>query len=121
MVLHMREIILFKPFQTPENHICRLKSNRTVRRIFYVLRRIMDQLQRLLAGSVIQNVLQKLFQLSQADPARNAFPAGLRMTDLEHGKLLFHGTDPGGISCNPLGKLFAQFLTGSSHLTGFNH
>ena len=59
-----------------------LGADGTVRRINDDLGRIFNELQGVFRGVAVQHALQHGRQLPQADPARDAFAAGLRMTEI---------------------------------------
>ena len=82
VILDMLLIILPEALEPHQDQARGLGADGTVRRINDDLGRIFNELQGVFRGVAVQHALQHGRQLPQADPARDAFAAGLRMTEI---------------------------------------
>ena len=89
-MLDMINIVITDSLQTGKHHVRGLKADGTVGGIRDIVRSLFNQSQRIHCRRPVQNLLQEILQLPQANAAGHTLPAGLRMTELQKRKLEIH-------------------------------
>lgn len=99
-----------------ENHIRGLIADRAVRRKINAFGRLFDQVDGVEGRVAVENVVQKLFQLSQAYAAGHAFAAGLRVAHLQKRRCYIHGAKSRGACADTAFHVLVKLLDGGLRL-----
>ena len=105
-------IVIAEALQSFEDHAGCLGTDGAVRGNINGLCRALDHVERLQRCGSLQNGVDQGLQLSQADPARNAFSAGLGVAQVQEGRRQIHGTEPRLGSLDAPFKILVQLLHG---------